>query len=30
MVDVGIVVIAHFRNPAQKYEAEFLIKALKI
>ena len=28
IVDVGIVVIAHFRNPAHKYAAQFLQDAL--
>ena len=30
IVDVGIVVIAHFRNPARKYAAQFLRDALTL
>jgi len=28
LVDVGIIVIAHFRNPARRYAAQLLLDAL--
>ena len=30
LVDVGIVVLAHFRNPARKYAAQLLLDALTL
>jgi len=30
LVDVGIVVLAHFRNPARKYAAQLLMEALML
>ena len=30
LVDVGIVVLAHFRNPARKYAAQLLMEALTL
>ena len=30
LVDVGIIVIAHFRNPARKYAAQLLLDALTL
>ena len=30
LVDVGIIVIAHFRNPARKYVAQLLLDALTL
>ena len=30
VVDVGIIVIAHFRNPARKYAAQLLLEALTL
>ena len=30
LVDVGIIVLAHFRNPARKYAAQLLLDALTL
>jgi hypothetical protein len=30
VVDVGIIVLAHFRNPARKYAAQLLLDALTL
>jgi len=30
LVDVGIIVLAHYRNPARKYAAQLLMEALTL